>query len=67
MIKIGKHASDWMTYTCQPKNKKELEQIIIERIAKEGHNCDLNDIDASLIEDMSYLFSFNDFNGDISN
>ena len=67
MIKIGKNISSFSTYSCKPRTKKELKKIIDERISKEGPNCDLNDIDVSLIEDMSYLFYKLDFNGDISN
>ena len=33
---------------------------------KEGPNCDLSDIDTSLITDMSYMFYGSDFNGNIS-
>ena len=69
MIKIGKNLSEWSSYSCQPKTKKELEKIIEERISKEGTNCDLNDIDVSLIMDMSYLFygsKLSEFNGNIS-
>ena len=65
-LKIGKNLSDWSSYSCQPKTKEELEKIIEERISKEGPNCDLNDIDVSLIDDMSYLFHESEFNGDIS-
>ena len=50
----------------QPKTKRELEKIIEERIKAEGPNCDLNDIDTSLITDMSGLFEKSIFNGDIS-
>ena len=57
MIKIGKNLSEWSSYSCQLKTKEELEQIIKDRISKEGPNCDLNDIDTSLITDMSYLFA----------
>ena len=69
MIKIGKNISEFSVYSCQPKTKKELEKIIEERISKEGTNCDLNDIDISLIMDMSYLFygsKLSEFNGNIS-
>ena len=66
MIKIGKNISDFSTYSCQPTTRDELEQIIKDRISKEGSNCDLNDIDTSLIEDMNYLFYKSKFNGDIS-
>ena len=67
MLKIGNNISSFSTYSCQPKTKSELEQIIKDRISKEGPNCDLNDIDTSLICDMSYLFYKSNFNGDISN
>ena len=66
MIKIDKNISSFSTYSCQPKTKDELIEIINKRIIKEGNKCDLNDIDVSLIEDMSYLFSFSSFSGDIS-
>ena len=55
-----------MTDTVQPKGKKELMQIINATIKREGFNCNLNFIDTSCIEDMSYLFSDSKFNGDIS-
>ena len=66
MIKIGKDISSFSTFSCQPKRKEELLKIIKDRISKDGHNCDLNDIDTSLITDMSCLFYGSDFNGDIS-
>ena len=66
IIKIGNNISSFSTYSCQPKNKYELKNIIKERIYKEGFNCNLNDIDVSLIDDMSYLFVDSKFNGDIS-
>ena len=63
-------------YTCKPRTKRELQEIIIKRIEEDGNDCDLNDIDVSDITDMSYLFNtnehnyghkiFQDFNGDIS-
>ena len=65
-LKIGNNLSEWSAYSCQPKDKEELEQIIKDRISKEGPNCDLNDIDVSLIDDMSKLFAESEFNGDIS-
>ena len=65
-LKIGKNLSSFSTYSCQPKTKKELEKIIEDRISKECPNCDLNDIDTSLITDMSNLFTYSPFNGDIS-
>ena len=66
MIKIGNNISEFSTYSCQPKTYDELKEIIKDRISKEGSNCDLNDIDVSLIKDMSYLFDYSKFNGDIS-
>ena len=65
-LKIGKNLSEWSTYSCQPKTRIELKEIIEYRISKEGPNCDLNDIDTSLITDMSWLFYGLKFNGDIS-
>ena len=59
-------------YTCQPETKDELRKIIIQRIKEDGNDCDLNDIDVSKINDMSFLFNaaayeiFRSFNGDIS-
>ena len=66
MIKIGKSVSNISFYSCQPKDKEELKELIKERISKEGSDCDLNDIDTSKITDMSYLFYDSNFNGDIS-
>ena len=65
-LKIGKNLSEWSAYSCQPKTRSELKEIIKDRISKEGLNCDLNDIDISLITDMSNLFDYSLFNGDIS-
>ncbi len=53
-------------YKYFPKTKKELQDIIKQRISKEGNEVDLNDIDVSNITDMSYLFYRLDFNCDIS-
>ena len=66
MIKIGKNISEFSVYSCQPTTKDELKEIINRRISEQGNNCDLNDIDTSLIEDMSLLFYKSKFNGDIS-
>ena len=66
MIKIGKNISEFSVYSCQPKTKEELKNIIKKRIREQGPNCDLNDINTSLITDMSYLFDYSKFNGNIS-
>ena len=47
-------------------NKEELKAIINQRIEEQGPRCDLNDIDVSEVEDMSFLFYKTEFNGDIS-
>ena len=66
-LKIGKNISSFSAYSCQPKTKDELIKIIKDRILRSGGVfCDLNDIDTSLITDMSWLFYESGFNGDIS-
>ena len=65
-LKIGKDISSFSIHSCQPKTKKELENIIDERISEHGVDCNLNDIDVSQITDMSCLFYHLEFNGDIS-
>ena len=54
------------SYKYFPETKKELKDIILQRIKAEGNEADLNDIDVSKITDMSNLFEGTDFNGDIS-
>ena len=66
MIKIGNDILKFSSYSCRPANKKELVDIIKLRIFEYGPNCDLNDIDTSLITDMTGLFYDSEFNGDIS-
>lgn len=66
MIKIGTDISRFSSYSCRPNTREDLDEIIGERIFYQGNNCDLNDIDVSLITDMSGLFSDLRFNGDIS-
>ncbi len=53
-------------YKYFPQTKKELKDIIEQRIKEEGNEVNLNDIDVSKITDMSYLFDDTYFNGDIS-
>ena len=54
------------SYSCTPKTKIELKEIIKDRLAYDP-NADLNDIDVSNITDMSDLFwGLNPHNIDIS-
>ena len=64
---IKKNNKQSNNYKYFPKTKKELKDIILQRIKEEGKEVDLNDIDVSNITDMSNLFEDLDFNGDISN
>ena len=66
MLKIGKNISSFSTYSYQPRSVEELKEIIKKRISLQGNKCDLNDIDVSLIDEMSSLFYKSRFNGDIS-
>ena len=66
-LKIGNNLSKFSTYSCRPADRDELKEIINERISKDGTSCDLNDIDTSLITDMSFLFNESKFIGNISN
>ena len=52
-------------YKYFPQTKEELKEIIEKRIKDEGNEVDLNDIDVSNITDMSSLFEYSDFNGNI--
>lgn len=65
--------------TVKPTTKRELQDIIVAEVEKNGYNCDLNFIDTSAITDFKGLFQFYDgpyqhnihnalknFNGDIS-
>ena len=52
------------TFGYTPKTKEELEQIIVKLIEQYGDKADLNDIDISNINDLSFLFSkVNNING----
>ena len=63
-ILINKNSK--MSYNYHPKTKDELQDIIKQKIESEGNECNLNDIDTSNITDMSNLFAYSEFNGDIS-
>ena len=53
-------------YNYFPKDNKELKRIIKDLIKERGDKADLNDIDTSEIIDMSRMFAYSKFNGDIS-
>ena len=63
-ILINKNSK--IVYNYHPETKDELNDIIKQKIKSEGNDCNLNDIDTSNITDMSSLFEYSDFNGDIS-
>jgi surface protein len=48
------------------EDKWHLKDLIDEAIDKYGNECDLNFIDVSNVESMSYMFYDSEFNGDIS-
>ena len=62
IIKKNKFAN----YKYFLQTKEELKAIIEKRIKDEGNEVDLNDIDVSNITDMSSLFEYSAFNGNIS-
>ena len=61
-------------YNYQPKDRKELQNLVKKLVHERGNDADLNDIDTSKITNMDELFRLNDykettlsnFNGDIS-
>ena len=53
-------------YNYKPTSKDELKNVITNLMCKRGDNANLNDIDVSEITDMSELFKYEAFNGDIS-
>ena len=55
------------SYNYHPKTIDELKELVNQLIEERGNDADLNDIDTSEITDMSYMFTYSKFNGDISN
>ena len=53
-------------YNYHPKTKDELKELIKKLTKERGNDADLNDINTSEITDMSYMFIYHNFNGDIS-
>ena len=37
------HITSKQRYSCKPRSKKQLKEIIIQRIKEDGPECDLND------------------------
>ena len=57
---------DIKSYNYHPKTKDELKKLVNNLIKERGNEADLNDIDTSEITDMSHMFTYSKFNGDIS-
>ena len=53
-------------YNYHPKTRDELKELVDKLIKERGNKADLNDIDTSEITDMSEVFYYTRFNGDIS-
>ena len=58
---------DIESYNYHPKSRKKLKELVNKLIKEHGNDANLNDIDTSEITDMSYMFGYSEFNGDISN
>ena len=53
-------------YNYHPKTRIELKELVNKLIKERGNEANLNDIDTSEITDMSSMFTYSKFNGDIS-
>ena len=67
MRNITNYINEQRSINVKTRTKKGLQRLIKKRILEEGPKCNLNDIDVSAITDMSYVFFYNNFHGDISN
>ena len=54
------------SYNYHPKTCSELKELVYKLIDERGNDANLNDIDTSEITDMSQIFEWSKFNGDIS-
>ena len=53
-LKINKDSNK---YHYQPKDKKELKELIEKLVKERGNDADLNDINVSKVTDMSWMFN----------
>jgi len=65
-LKITKDLLKQNKHNYHPKTREELKELVKKLIEERGNDADLNDIDTSKITNMSDLFVFSKFNGDIS-
>ena len=65
-LHINKDIDNHYYYNYHPKTKVELIKIVDQLIKERGKDANLNDIDTSEITDMSYMFTYSSFDGDIS-
>ena len=68
MVRIGVDLSKpkYNKYNYHPKTDTGLRYIVVKLIEERGNEADLNDVDVSRITNMSHLFTYSEFNGDIS-
>ena len=64
--KLKVSAKNTTKHTLFPETKIELKEMIEDEIFENGNECSLNHINVSKITNMSNLFRYSKFNGDIS-
>ena len=64
--KTQKQTDIWTKEGIKPKDKRDLERIIQVSLNELGDKADLNFIDVSSMDSLSYLFRGTEFNGDVS-